>query len=437
MKGANIFMKILMLTWEYPPRIIGGIARVVHDLSHRLIKDGHEVTVITYKEGNLPEYENDKGVEVYRVENYIIHPNSFIDWVLQLNFNMVAKATQIMNEKGKFDVIHAHDWLVATSAKTLKQSFEIPLVATIHATESGRNSGIHDETQRYINDTEWLLTYESTEVIVNSNFMKNHIQGLFGLPFDKINVIPNGINLTNFNGIERDYDFRRQYAMDNEKMILYVGRLVYEKGIQHLISAMPKIINGYNDVKLVIAGKGGMLDELKAQAESIGIANKVYFTGYLNSKQVQKIYKCADIAVFPSTYEPFGIVALEGMLAGVPTVVSDVGGLNEIVDHGVNGMKTYAGNPNSIADSILTLLYDKQLCAKITKAAKQKVKEEFNWAKIAQDTHYIYERAICKTVAEKQKEQIAQENARKTERTNNTETEITNLLSFKKKHAYA
>ena len=437
MKGANIFMKILMLTWEYPPRIVGGIARVVHDLSHRLIKDGHEVTVITYKEGNLPEYENDKGVEVYRVENYIIHPNSFIDWVLQLNFNMVAKATQIMNEKGKFDVIHAHDWLVATSAKTLKQSFEIPLVATIHATESGRNSGIHDETQRYINDTEWLLTYESTEVIVNSNFMKNHIQGLFGLPFDKINVIPNGINLTNFNGIERDYDFRRQYAMDNEKMILYVGRLVYEKGIQHLISAMPKIINGYNDVKLVIAGKGGMLDELKAQAESIGISNKIYFTGYLNSKQVQKIYKCADIAVFPSTYEPFGIVALEGMLAGVPTVVSDVGGLNEIVDHGVNGMKTYAGNPNSIADSILTLLYDKQLCAKITKAAKQKVKEEFNWAKIAQDTHYIYERAICKTVAEKQKEQIAQENARKTERTNNTETEITNLLSFKKKHAYA
>lgn len=118
--------------------------------------------------------------------------------------------------------------------------------------------------------------------------MKGHVQSLFGLPFDKINVIPNGINLTNFNGIERDYEFRRQYAMDNEKIILYVGRLVYEKGIQHLISAMPKILQGYNDVKLVIAGKGGMLDDLKAQAEAMGIANKVYFTGYLNSKQVQK-----------------------------------------------------------------------------------------------------------------------------------------------------
>ncbi len=430
-------MKILMLTWEYPPRIVGGIARVVHDLSKRLIKDGHEVTVITYKDDNLPEYENDKGVEVYRVENYMIHPNNFIDWVMQLNFNIVAKATEIINEKGKFDVIHAHDWLVASSAKTLKQAFKIPMVATIHATESGRNSGIHDETQRYINDTEWLLTYEATEVIVNSNFMKGHVQGLFGLPFDKINVIPNGINLTNFNGIERDYDFRRQYAMDNEKIILYVGRLVYEKGIQHLISAMPKILSGYNDAKLIIAGKGGMLDDLRAQADAMGLSNKVYFTGYLNSKQVQKIYKCADVAVFPSTYEPFGIVALEAMLAGVPTVVSDIGGLNEIVDHSVNGMKSYAGNPNSIADSVLNLLYDKALATNVAKKAKQKVKEEFNWTKIAQDTHYIYEKAICKTVAEKQREQIAQENAQKASKAKNTETEITNLLAFKKKHAYA
>ncbi len=430
-------MKILMLTWEYPPRIVGGIARVVHDLSKRLIKDGHEVTVVTYKDGDVPYYENDKGVEVYRVENYMIQPNNFIDWILQLNFNLAAKASEIIQKKGKFDVIHAHDWLVANAAKSLKAAFDIPLVATIHATESGRNSGIHDDTQRYINDTEWLLTYEATEVIVNSNYMKGHVQGLFGLPFDKINVIPNGINTTNFNGVERDYIFRRQYAMDNEKIILYVGRLVYEKGIQYLISAMPKILANYHDTKLVIAGKGGMLDELRAQADSMGLSNKVYFTGYLNAKQVQKMYKCADVAVFPSTYEPFGIVALEAMLAGVPTVVSDIGGLNEIVDHGVNGMKSYAGNPNSIADSVLNLLYDGQLASNVSKKAKQKVKEEFNWNKIAQDTHYIYEQAICKTVAQRQAEQIAQEKAKKTEKAKNTDREITNLLSFKKKHAYA
>ena len=430
-------MKILMLTWEYPPRIVGGIARVVHDLSKRLIKDGHDVTVVTYRDGDTPYYENDKGVEVYRVDNYMIKPNNFIDWIMQLNFNMVAKASEIIAKEGKFDVIHAHDWLVANSAKTLKNAYDIPLIATIHATESGRNSGIHDDTQRYINDTEWMLTYESSEVIVNSNFMKGHIQGLFGLPFEKINVIPNGINLTNFTGIERDYEFRRKYALDNEKIILYMGRLVYEKGVQHLISAIPKILNGYNDAKLVIAGKGGMMDELKAQAEALGLGNKVYFTGYLDSKQVQKMYKCADIAVFPSTYEPFGIVALEAMLAGVPTVVSDVGGLNEIVEHGVTGMKSYAGNSNSIADSILALLYDHALAATVSKNAKAKVKELYNWNKIAQDTHFVYQKAICQTMAEKQANQIAQESAQKAKKAKNTDTEITNLLSFKKKHAYA
>ena len=431
-------MKILMLTWEYPPRIVGGIARVVHDLSKRLIKDGHEVTVVTYRDNaGVPEYENDKGVNVYRVDNYMIHPNNFIDWIMQLNFNLIAKATEIINKESGFDVIHAHDWLVTYAAKSLKNAYDIPIVATIHATEAGRNSGIHDDTQRYINDTEWLLTYEATEVIVNSNFMTNDLQRLFGLPYDKINVIPNGINLNNFTGIERDYDFRRQYAMDNEKIILYVGRLVYEKGIQHLIAAMPKILSNYHDAKLVIAGKGGMIDELKAETSSLGLDNKVYFTGYMDSKKVQKMYKCADVAVFPSTYEPFGIVALEAMLAGVPTVVSDVGGLDEIVTHGVDGMKSYAGNSNSIADSVTALLYDHQLATNISKKARQKVKEQFNWEKIAQDTHFTYEKAICQTMAERQAKQLLQERARKAEKAENTQKEITNLLSFKKKHAYA
>ena len=433
-------MKILMLTWEYPPRIVGGIARVVHDLSHRLVKDGHEVTVVTYKEANIQgmsDYENDNGVDVYRIDNYMITPNNFTDWIMQLNFNLIAKTTEIINEKGKFDVIHAHDWLVTYAAKTLKQSFKIPLVSTIHATEAGRNSGIHDQVQRYINDTEWLLTYESTEVIVNSNYMKNELQRLFGLPYDKINVIPNGVNLDLYSGIERDYNFRRMYAMDNEKIILYLGRLVYEKGIQNLISAMPKILDRYNDAKLVIAGKGGMIDELRNQVNYMGIQNKVYFTGYLNSNDVQKMYKCADVAVFPSTYEPFGIVALESMLSGTPTVVSDVGGLNEIIEHGIDGMKSYAGNPNSIADSVLTLLYNQDLCNTISKNAKNKVKNLYNWNKIAQDSHYVYERAICQTEAEKQLKQLEQERQNKATRANNSEKEISKLLTFKKKHAYA
>ena len=430
-------MKILMLSWEYPPRVVGGISRVVHDLSHKLVKDGQDVTVVTYRDGDTPYFEDDDGVKVHRVDNFMIAPNNFIDWVMQLNFNMVAKAGEIINKEGKFDVIHAHDWLVAYAAKTLKTSYDIPMICTIHATEAGRNNGIRTDMQKYINDTEWLLTYEASEVIVNSNYMKSEIQRLFGLPFEKINVVPNGVNLNNFNNVYRDYDFRRRFAMDNEKIILFMGRLVYEKGIQHLISAMPKILDHYHDVKLVIAGKGGMLDELKAQANNLGISQKVYFAGYLNSKDVQKMYRCADISVFPSTYEPFGIVALEAMLAGVPVVVSDIGGLNEIVEHGVIGMKSYAGNPNSIADSILTLLFDHKLCDQVVKNAKAKVKAEYNWSKITSDTFFTYQKAICESVAERQAKQIAQESATKNQKKSSKQSEVSNLLSFKKREAFA
>ena len=362
----------------------------------------------------------------------MISPNNFIDWVMQLNFNMIAKAGEIISKDGKFDIIHAHDWLVAYSAKALKDAYDIPMCATMHASESGRNSGIHDQTQKYINDTEWMLTYEATEVIVNSNYMKREMQRLFGLPFEKISVIPNGINMNMYSGIEKDYDFRRKFAADNEKIIMCAGRLVYEKGFQHLIAAAPKILSGYNDSKFIVAGKGGMMDELKSQVNYLGINNKVYFTGQLSYKELCKMYKIADVAVFPSTYEPFGMVAIEAMYAGVPTVVSDIGGLNEIVEHGVDGMKSYAGNANSIADSVLALLYNHQLADNVSKNAKIKVKNLYNWNKIAQDTHFIYQKAICQTMAERQKNQIAQENVRRAKK-----KEKGTLIAFRGRQALA
>ena len=225
--------------------------------------------------------------------------------------------------------------------------------------------------------------------------------------------------------------------MDNEKIILYVGRLVYEKGIQNLIGAMPKILAHYNDAKLVICGRGGMQEELKAETKSLGIENKVYFAGYCDANKVKKMYKAADVAVFPSTYEPFGIVAIESMLSGTPTVVSDVGGLNEIVSHGVDGMKSYAGNSNSIADSVLSLLFDAKLCSDISSNAIKKVKELYNWNKIAQDTHNAYEIAVAETKAQKEARELLQAKAKKTDMAKNTAKELGNLLNFRKRNAYA
>ena len=387
-------MRIMMLTWEYPPRIVGGIARVVHDLSHVFARQGHEVHVITYKEGNTKYFEKDGDVFVHRIETYPINANNLIDWVMQFNFCVIEKAADVIKEFGKFDVIHAHDWLVAYAARTLKNSYKLPLVATIHATESGRNKGIHDKNQGYVNDVEWLLTYEASNVICNSMFMKNEIRNLFGKPMDNIHVVPNGINVHKFDNQDRDWEFRRNYAADNEKIVFFAGRIVYEKGIQVLLDAAPKILQNYNDVKFVIAGRGPCLDDLRAQAERLGISNRVYFTGYLNDVQITKMYKAIDVAVFPSLYEPFGIVALEGMLAGAATVVSDVGGLNEIVSHGIDGMKSYSGNCNSLADSIIEVLFNQNLCKQIAKNAHVKVVSEYNWDIIAKKTMDVYKQTI-------------------------------------------
>ena len=433
-------MKILMLSWEYPPRVVGGIARVVYELSKKLSYEGHDVSVITYREGNSPYYEvEDSGVKVYRVDNTNINSLDFTSWVLQLNFSMIECANKLI-QKEKFDVIHAHDWLTAFTGKTLKQSFNIPLIATIHATEYGRNGGIHTKEQKYINDIEWMLTYEAQKIIVNSNFMKSESSRIFNADLDKIDVIPNGIDLDKFDNFTKDLDFRRRYAKDNEKIILTMGRMVNEKGIQHLICAMPKILNEYNDAKLVVAGKGPMLEELKDIAYRIGIAHKVYFTGYLSGDDVQKMYKNVDVAVFPSTYEPFGIVALESMLAGIPTVVSDVGGLDEIVKHGLTGLKSYAGNSNSIADSVLAILKDNNLAEKLSKNGQNEVLNNYSWEQIAEDTVKTYKEGIRifkeeNILENKDEKQIEKTNIDSTETTikESITTKIHKLLEIKNK----
>lgn len=387
-------MKIMMLSWEYPPRIVGGIARVVHDLSHSFAKQGHEVHVITYQEGDTKEFEKDGPVFVHRVTNYPINANNLIDWVMQLNFCMIEKAADVIKEYGKFNLVHAHDWLVAYAARAIKRTYGLPLVATIHATESGRNKGIHNKSQGYVNDIEWMLTYEASSVICNSMFMKNEIRSLFGKPIENIHVVPNGINVDKFVGKTRDWEFRRNYAGDFEKIVFFAGRIVNEKGIQILLNAAPKILASYPNVKFVIAGRGPCLDELKGLTEFLGLSQKVYFTGYLNDVQITKMYKAIDVATFPSLYEPFGIVALEGMLAGAATVVSDAGGLNEIISHRIDGMKSYAGNANSLADSILECLYDDKLCRQMAKKASEKVIREFNWDIISKKTMDVYKETI-------------------------------------------
>ena len=251
---------------------------------------------------------------------------------------MVEYAVSLVNSLAELDLIHAHDWLVAYAGRALKQAYKVPLIATIHATEYGRNQGLHNDLQRYISDVEWWLVYEAWRVIVCSSYMSKELQRVFQAPTDKLRIVPNGVDLKRYQRTGQELS-RPSFATPEEKIVLFVGRLVQEKGVHLLIEAIPKILHYCSGVKFIIAGRGPAEDYLKNKAMDLGVANRIYFTGYIDDETRDLLYREAAVAVFPSLYEPFGMVVLEAMAARTPVVVADVGGLSEIVAHEVNGLK--------------------------------------------------------------------------------------------------
>ncbi len=292
------------------------------------------------------------------------------------------------------DIIHGHDWLVFWASKVLKHSFTTPLIYTIHATEFGRNQGIYNDMQRYINDLEWYASFEAWKLIVCSQYMNNEVRNLFQVPEDKAVVIGNGVNEENYRG-DSSPAYRDFYASPDEDIVFYVGRIVREKGIQVLIQAIPEILKTNPKTKFVIAGKGPYLDNLRSLAEYLGVAERVYFTGFISDRERNNLYRIADVAVFPSLYEPFGIVALEAMVTRTPVIVSEVGGLAEFVRDGENGLTVKPNDPQQLAEKIRFLLNNKERAREMASRAYEIVKRDFTWDEIANKTLAVYEEVIA------------------------------------------
>lgn len=383
-------MRVLMVSWEYPPVSIGGLANHVEELSQALVEEDVEVHLITQGGEVSDRYAEEDGVYIYRVDKPDISTPDFLTWAMLVNYNFLEVANRLMNELD-FDLIHIHDWLVGFTGKTLKHSYHLPLVVTIHATESGRNHGIYNSHQQYINDVEWLLGYESWRVICCSEYMREEIHGLFQTPKDKIDIINNGVNLDTFD-VEVEPGFKDKYTDGN--LVFYIGRLVQEKGVQHLLEAVPQVLSAAPNTEFVIAGKGPKLDELKDQVHRMGIADHVTFPGYISEEEKEKLYQVADTAVFPSLYEPFGIVALEAMASKTPVVVSGVGGFDEIVDDGQDGLKALPGNPDSLAEKIIKLLTDHPYAESLRNNGYRKAVEEYSWQGIAHQTKEVYNQVL-------------------------------------------
>jgi len=386
-------MKVGKLSWEFPPRVVGGIARHCEGLAKALVQQNHEVHLFTLDFPGSPNYEEMDGVKVYRTSTELGHPN-FLTWVLLFN-HFLTKRMADVSRSVDFDVIHVHDWLAAFSGISFKHYLKKPMVLTVHSTEIGRAQGLRSPDSFSINGIEWWATYEADRVIVCSQSMKNEIGGHFNLPLDKVDVIPNAIDPTKYQTSVERGSVRQRYGVGyGEKLILCVGRLVPQKGIEYFIRAIPSIAKRYPEAKFIIVGEGWSRDILEAEARASGQGRKIQFTGFASDKEVINLMTSADVLVVPSVYEPFGIVALEGMASGVPVVASQVGGLSEVIEHNRTGLFVYPRSPESIAWGIDRVLSDPDHAKWLTENAKEKLHKAYSWEAVAMKTVEVYRKVV-------------------------------------------
>ncbi|WP_080845092.1 glycosyltransferase [Cytobacillus gottheilii] len=400
-EGSDHSKKLLLLSWEYPPNLVGGLARHVGALAESLVKLGFEVHVITANPGNLTKTETVNDVLVHRVEPLNGKDPDFLRWIGGLNVAMESKAREL-SYTHTFSLVHAHDWLVGACAISLKDVLGIPLISTIHATESGRNGGIYTELQSFIHKKEEQLIQQSDQLIVCSLYMKNEVIELFKALESKLTIIPNGAEHTSQHPIKFSAK-QMPYVKESGRLIFSIGRMVQEKGFETLISAAHELRVHYNDIYFIIAGRGPMLEEYRKKVKECGLENVVFFPGFISDQQRAELFTICEMAVFPSIYEPFGIVALEAMTAGKPVIASNTGGLKGIVQHGSTGLLMNPNDHNSLIEQVSFLLDNREDARMLGVNGKQKAKSLFSWTRTAELTKRIYEEILIESIVMKQK----------------------------------
>jgi len=395
-------MRVLMLSWEYPPNVVGGLGKHVAEIVPALVRQGVEIELVTPRLSGGEPLERLPGLTVRRVPAPSSELHDFEAEARLTNAVLEAACAELIEGGAAFQLIHNHDWLTFFAAEHLKHRFRLPLVATIHATERGRGRGeLPGPTAQRINDAEWRLTYEAWRVICCTRYMARELEQYFSTPEDKVDVIPNGVDPAPFQSLEGlDLTlFRARYALPEEKLVLHVGRLVEEKGVEVLLRAVPLVLDQVPEARFVIAGRGPELERLRALAHELHVSHKVLLPGFVNDEDRNLLYKVADCAVFPSLYEPFGIVALEAMAARTPVVVSEVGGLPEVVRHAETGITVYPGDAGSCAWGIIHTLQHPEWARMRAENAYREVLTTFSWDTIAEQTLQVYERVIAERAA--------------------------------------
>jgi glycogen synthase len=385
--------RVLILSWEYPPLIEGGLARHVRKLAEQLVAvEDVEVHVLTRGDERMPAEDELDGVFVHRVREPR-RPRDlgeFVTWVEHMNADMLAAGVEL-GDRFDFDLVHGHDWLVAVAGDHLANRFRCPLVVTIHATEYGRHQGWVDKhPQSHIHGVERWMANRADRVITCSHYMRGHVADVYGMEESRVTVIPNGIDPLDLQPVDDLDKLRAQFAAPGERLVVLVGRLVYEKGFQLALEALPGLVDRLGDVRFLVAGSGTHEQELRRQAEELGLDAHGTFLGWIGDDVLHSLYRIADLCVVPSIYEPFGLVALEAMASGCPCIVADTGGLREIVPEDERvGLRFNGGDAEHLAVMVERLLTDDALRERLVVEASEHVLS-FDWADVARQTAALY-----------------------------------------------
>ncbi len=368
-----------MIGWEYPPFKSGGLATHCYGLTrgladknvkvyffmpktkHKVNSDQPNLVIIDVGEIEIFPYD--------RPEDKALAGN-FFEAVYRYNQLVVAKVKAVAKAEGKFDFIHAHDWLTMEAAMILKEELDIPIVLTIHSTEYDRSGWIYPN--QWFIDIEKKGMEKADRIIAVSHFTKRVIVEKYGINPDIISVVHNAV-----------YPIPEG---EKQEIVLFLGRLTIQKGAEFFLKAARKVLDYEPDVCFVVAGAGDMLPSLIDQAVDLGISNRVIFTGCLTEEEVKHIYGISSIYVMPSVSEPFGITALEAISAGTPTIASKTAGVCETFS---NCLKVDFWDSDEMASKIVSLLRYESLRKSLAKNGKQEV-ELFTWDNVAGKTLDVY-----------------------------------------------
>jgi glycogen synthase len=347
------------------------------------------VHVFTRQGHAQPRYELIHEVHYHRC-TFPLTPN-FVDEINNMCRAFVHEFFAVEDHVGRFDLIHAHDWLASNAIVWIKQGRGHRAVLTMHSTEYGRNGNrFFGGQSTRVQDHERHGTFVADKVITVSNQLKTEVQWLYQLPEHKTQMVYNGVNSQAFDYEVDAGEVKRRYAIGPlDPTILFVGRMVVQKGPDILVQTMPSILRHYANAKFVFAGDGHMRGDVCGIANRLGVAHALRMLGDRRGRELHDLFKACDIVAVPSRNEPFGIVILEGWSAHKPVVSTKRGGPAEFVWHGVNGLQV-DDTPDSVAWGWGTLLADHNTCRWMGRNGRAAVDAAFSWDNIAEQTEQVY-----------------------------------------------